>query len=79
MLIDTDKTPCLGCKDRWINENGRCHSSCDKYKEFLEAHASKSRLIEDERKRTMYDPLLELKTDAQINWLRKEGKKKKKW
>ena len=24
-------SPCLGCKDRWVTENDRCHSSCDKY------------------------------------------------
>ena len=26
------KPVCFNCPDRWVNEEGRCHDSCDKYK-----------------------------------------------
>lgn len=24
--------PCGGCPDRWVNEGGRCHDSCERFK-----------------------------------------------
>lgn len=27
-------TPCLGCEDRWVTDNDRCHAHCEKYLSF---------------------------------------------
>lgn len=41
--------PCKGCKDRYVTETTRCHSTCERYKEWLElsskAKAEKDKLL----------------------------------
>lgn len=29
---------CKNCPDRWVNETGRCHDTCEKYIEACERH-----------------------------------------
>lgn len=70
-----EASPCLDCKDRWINENGRCHSTCEKYIEFTKRVKAITREINDERKRSTVDPIRLLKTEAQKNRLQKARRK----
>lgn len=74
-MRNTDQSPCLNCPDRWVNETGRCHSTCEKYIAFAEQAKTKTRLINDERKRTLLDPLRVIKTPAKAEKIRRSRKR----
>lgn len=69
------KSPCMKCEDRWINETGRCHSTCEKYIEFAKKSREINNRINDERHRTLRNPVREGKTTSQLNRIAKARKK----
>ena len=68
-------SPCQGCKDRWVNETGRCHTTCEKYAEFKAKAAAENKYIAEERERFLRNPIAENKSMAQMNRIKKERKR----
>lgn len=68
-------SPCKGCKERWVNETGTCHTNCERYIAFKEEARAINARINDERHRTMRNPIAEGKTASQLNRMRRDRKK----
>lgn len=69
------KSPCLDCKDRWINETGRCHSNCERYLDFKAKVVECNRLAKEERARERKDLVQSLKTVSQLNRIERGRKR----
>ena len=76
VLRDTTSAPCRGCKDRWVSENGRCHTNCEKYKAFKEEIERINTIESFERIRTYANPLQQIKSISKKNWLKREKERK---
>lgn len=68
-------SPCLDCKDRWINETGRCHSSCEKYLTFKKEASDYNKRILEERDRQRKNPIRDIKTQSALNRIHDARKK----
>ena len=64
-------SPCRDCKDRWINETGRCHSTCERYIEFKDKAKEINTQIKNERQRALRNPVKEIKTSSQLDRIEK--------
>lgn len=40
--------PCFNCRDRWVSDDDRCHSHCDKYNAWKVEH---DKHMQDDRMR----------------------------
>lgn len=69
------KSPCMKCTERWVNETGRCHSTCEAYKEFTIKVKEEHQQIQQERMRAIRNPIAEGKTTSQLNRMAKARKK----
>lgn len=46
------KCPCKGCTERWVSEQGRCHSTCERYAEWKGEVDAAAQTMRDEINRT---------------------------
>lgn len=63
------ESPCLGC----LKRNGRCHSECKLYKDYLKAWKVYKDLIKEQRNQ----PLKEYKFNSVLNARAKEYRKRR--
>lgn len=73
--LKSNPSPCDGCTERWVNENGTCHGSCERYDIFVANTKAKNRQIAEERGRFLRNPIAENKSMAKLNRMKKERKK----
>lgn len=74
MLSDNITAPCRGCTDRWVNENGTCHSTCERYADFKAYVAVKSEAMKLEQSRAV-DPRSRNFSASKQNYMLKRRKK----
>ena len=68
--------PCRGCEDRWVNEEGTCHSVCERYIEFKKAAVELNEAVRSERSKDRSNPWWDVKSSRQKNTLEKERRRK---
>ena len=63
------KSPCYGCQNRQCG----CHSKCEEYKKYLDAHAEEIEQIREQKKKENlgFRPRM---TDKQFKYALKKGK-----
>lgn len=68
-------SPCRDCADRWVNEEGTCHSVCEIYIEFKKDAVAYNKQAKDERKRDKTGFFMDGKTHTTIKMIERARKK----
>ena len=76
-FIQAPNAPCRDCKDRWITENDRCHSHCERYISWKNAYTKLVSDVNSAKSRETYNVVSALHSNREKNYMRERKHRKK--